>query len=110
MSTTFSLLLKIKSMEIRQLAVLGELPPHCVYLQRGLRGNHQRRRGRLGDYALRCLTKVITINNTSAGWVGILYSFPYTVSPNNNSVSFEAEVMEEDDIGSPKTGIIVVHG
>ena len=60
----------------------------------------------LGIVPYTVLTKVITINNTSASWIGILlFISVYGVTKQQLGL-FWAEVMEEDDIGSPKTGII----
>jgi len=60
----------------------------------------------LGIVPYTVLTKVITINNTSASWIGILlFISVYNVTKQQLGL-FWAEVMEEDDIGSPKTGII----
>jgi energy-coupling factor transport system substrate-specific component len=60
----------------------------------------------LGIVPYTVLTKIITINNTFASWIGILlFISVYGVTKQQFGL-FWAEVMGEDDIGSPRTGPI----
>jgi energy-coupling factor transport system substrate-specific component len=60
----------------------------------------------LGIVPYAILTKIITLNDTIAGWIGILlFLSVYGVTKQQLGL-FWADVMEESDTGSPATGTI----
>jgi energy-coupling factor transport system substrate-specific component len=60
----------------------------------------------LGIVPYAILTKIITLNDTLASWIGILLFFSvYGVTKQQLSL-FWADVMEENDMGSPMAGSI----